>query len=624
MELGLERAGLLQVNIRNYNISCRVTQTFVCAGIILENWMCGRKRAVWISASQDLLDDAVRDLSDIGSNIKVANLTKFGYDQDVKWEGVIYSTFAGLVGNTKKTKRYQSRLDQLLAWLSKDGQFEGPIVFDECHKAKNLMPPKGGKPTKTGLAVLDLQNKNPLARVVYASATGASEPKNMAYMVRLGMWGQNINFRDFKEFSNALEKRGTGGLEQVALDLKLRGNYIARQLSFNGVDFSIEEVPLSQQFTEVYDQSVEVWRKLQVAVYDLCEKYPPVTPRGDPRKRNFWGFMQKFFKYLAISSKISHVVELAKKELSAGHCVVVGLQSTGEAATENEMIIKTREKLAVMEGFDAESEEEDFMAERTNQFSSASSKMVRSVVTKLMPCHHLQFGRSCDPANCAEKKVVWETVMELVPKLPRSSLDQLIEELGGPKNVAELTGRKKRLERGCDGVYSYVKRVPESGSCDKINISEKKLFMSDKKRVAIISEASSTGISLQADKRVKNQRRRVHITIELPWSADSAIQQFGRTHRSNQSSAPKYVFIISALHGEKRFASIVAKRLESLGALTHGDRRSTRTSDLSTFNFHTDYAVSALKSLVLAITEGENIPMPKPPPEWKNKEEFYT
>lgn len=39
-------------------------------------------------------------------------------------------------------------------------------MFDECHKAKNASS------TKMGKAVLDLQNKLPQARVVYASATG--------------------------------------------------------------------------------------------------------------------------------------------------------------------------------------------------------------------------------------------------------------------------------------------------------------------------------------------------------------------------------------------------------------------------------------------------------------------
>ena len=88
------------------------------------------------------------------------------------------------------------------------------IVFDECHRAKNLCPVGSAKPTKTGLTVLELQKQLPKARIVYASATGASEPKNMAYMVRLGIWGEGTPFNEFNDFISAVEKRYGGDFLQ--------------------------------------------------------------------------------------------------------------------------------------------------------------------------------------------------------------------------------------------------------------------------------------------------------------------------------------------------------------------------------------------------------------------------
>ena len=191
-------------------------------------------------------------------------------------------------------------------------------------------------------------------------------------------------------------------------------------------------------------------------------------------------------------------------------------------------------------------------------------------------------------------------------ELPINPLDDLIDRLGGPNAVAEMTGRKGRLVRDQkSGIVRYEPRnasgVGASATLVMINVHERGLFLDGTKYISIISEAASAGISLHADLRVKNQRRRVHLTLELPWSADKAIQQFGRSHRANQASGPQYRLIFTPLGGERRFAAAVARRLESLGALTQGDRRAGPS--LAAFNYESTWGQKALRETYGAILE---------------------
>ena len=90
--------------------------------------------------------------------------------------------------------------------------------------------------------------------------------------------------------------------------------------------------------------------------------------------------------------------------------------------------------------------------------------------------------------------------------LPNNPLDQLIDLLGGPAAVAEMTGRKGRLVRrktGEAGVKWEARNasgVAAGSSLEMINIHERKMFLDGEKLVAVISEAASAGISLHADR----------------------------------------------------------------------------------------------------------------------------
>ena len=96
----------------------------------------------------------------------------------------------------------------------------------------------------------------------------------------------------------------------------------------------------------------------------------------------------------------------------------------------------------------------------------------------------------------------------------------------------------------------------------------------------------------------------MHYTIELPWAADKAIQQLGRSHRAGQTTAPIYRNCVTNLGGERRFAAAVSKRMESLGALTKGDRRAASGADMSAFNVDSKHGVQALARMGEALSQG--------------------
>jgi hypothetical protein len=132
-----------------------------------------------------------------------------------------------------------------------------------------------------------LQERLPKARVVYCSATGITEPANMAYMSRLGIWGPGTVFPDgFTQFFSAVTRSGIGMMELVAMELKRQGSYLCRTLSYQGAEFKTVKDAISAQDIELYDQSCKLWQDMFLEIKKGLADGSLVFPRKPDKKSN--------------------------------------------------------------------------------------------------------------------------------------------------------------------------------------------------------------------------------------------------------------------------------------------------------------------------------------------------
>jgi predicted RNA methylase len=89
------------------------------AGILLDNWCQGRRKALWISKSDKLLEDAQRDWSALGQErLLVTPLSRFAQGRDIPLsEGILFTTYATLRSEERGAKK--SRVDQIVDWLGR-------------------------------------------------------------------------------------------------------------------------------------------------------------------------------------------------------------------------------------------------------------------------------------------------------------------------------------------------------------------------------------------------------------------------------------------------------------------------------------------------------------------------
>lgn len=540
------------------------------AGIIMDNFMQGRSKALWISEKAALINDAVRDWTALGGKEDdVLDLKKFKIKAGDKIKadsGIVFSSY-----DTLKTDK-DARLKLLTDWLGKD--FDGVIALDEAHNMRSAMPLKNGrgrtKPSAKALAGIELQEAFPNARVVYASATGATEASNYAYLQRLGLWGKGTAFNDFNDFMQKISNGGLAAMELVARDMKAMGEYMARSISYDDVKYDTLQHDLTPMQTEIYNTMSVAWQKVLQNVNEALEitgQQNDGMARGRAMSQIF-GTQQRFYNQILTSMSMPTVIADMKKELAAGRSCVLQLVNTNAAAAER-AIAKNTDEGGDLDDLDLtpsdmliEMVQKSFPVELYEEYDDEEGRRRSRPVLD-------DEGKPVIDKKAVKMREALISDLKMM-KVPDGPLEMLFDAFG-EENVAEVTGRTRRvvekMDANGDRKRVIERRGPNSG------IADANAFQDGKKRILVFSDAGGTGRSYHADLTAKNQQQRVHYLLQPGWEASKAVQGFGRTHRSNQASAPIFRLITTNVMGQKRFTSTIARRLDQLGALTKGQRQ---------------------------------------------------
>ena len=593
------------------------------AGVILDQWLRGNRRALWLSASDKLLEDARRDWAALGGvESDVLALGKIPTAKAVPHaQGILFATYATLRSPARHGR--QSRLRQIVEWLAgglderSRHRFSGVIVFDEAHAMANAAGSKGSRgdvaPSQQGRAGLRLQNALPDARVLYVSATGATTLAGLAYAQRLGLWGTDETpFEKRTDFVSAMDSGGVAAMEVVARDLKALGLYQARALSYDGVEVELLEHALTDEQRRIYDSYADAFKIIHAHLEQALQS-TGISDDTRTLNRNaksaamsaFEGAKQRFFGHLLTSMKCPSLIRAIEADQDSGRASVVQLVSTGEALMErriaevptsewNDLNIDLTPRESILSYL-----AHAFPVQLQEPFTDEEGNLLSRPV----------YDDDGNPVLSREAVAARDKLIERLAALPPvpAALDQLLHHFGH-EAIAEVTGRSRRVLKivDADGERLSLKSRPASA-----NLSETAAFMAGSKKILVFSMAGGTGRSYHAALDCGHTARRIHYLLEPGWRAELAIQGLGRTHRTHQASAPVFRPVTTDVKGERRFIATIARRLDSLGALTRGQRDSQTSlggTDAALFkardNLESPYARAALRQFYGALWAG--------------------
>lgn len=451
----------------------------------------------------------------------------------------------------------QARRDAIEKLIS-----NGYLILDESHTA-------GGQSNQGNYFQHIIQKAK---NVTFFSATFAKRPDNMPiYALRTAM---NEGGMKSSDLIDAVKRGGATLQEIMSQTLTQCGQMIRRERDMTGVTIdwkAIDDPERVQEQREQYDKTIELFND----IINFQKNY--VMPYIDERNEELASIqatigLKKGTKALGIAS-----TPFASKAFNTVQQVLLSLKAKEAAKRAIDYLNQgVKPVIALNNTNESQSGEikENVEVEEPDLGTSLKKGLAGTLrYTKKDSKNNADSG-TIDLASLGEEAV--NTYNELMTKIENASTGLALSPIDVIKNelqkagykVGELTGRKTQFIYNDNGSVSKVKRT----DTDKKKLARE--FNDGSLDALILNKSASTGISLHASSKFKDQRKRVMIVAQQQLDVNDEVQMRGRIDRTGQVQRGAYEYIVSQIPAEQRLLMMFKAKLKSLDANTTSSQKS--------------------------------------------------
>lgn len=434
--------------------------------------------------------------------------------------------------------------------------------------------------------------------VTYLSATYAKRPDNMGLYIRTDL---GLAVDNFDRLQSIINNGGLGMQIYIAGKLAEAGQMVRRERSFDGIEIRNRVMAdKTGKTAEDFDQVTEVLRGIQYLssawrfyveneLSDQIQMESGLDTRIAGNQADakinvtlFSSVVHNYIAQLSLGLKAKLAAQQAIAAIKEGKRPVIAVENTMGSALDTFM---ERNNLRM----------EDYASGLS--YTSLLKTIADDVLSYSVKEPGAKKGRRVTmKINDVSDKIVqtmYRKVMDQADSLrvdvPASPIDAIRHEVTkAGYTVAEITGRDRMVDYADNAKIIYRPAVEENRRAvvDRFNNNELD--------VLILNQAGSTGLSLHASEKFRDQKPRHMIVAQPSLDINTFMQMLGRVNRTGQVALPTYDLLWLDLPSEKRPAAILSRKMASLNANTSGNTESaTSVESVDLLNPYGNQVVSA-------------------------------